>query len=75
MDTNTQKGMWKRTIGIFRNIKIPWPLYLLEVILGIISTKVALLYIPYEADLKLGNIEDPKVVWGYIGLLRDRPVP
>lgn len=69
MDTNTQKGMWKRTIGIFRNIKIPWPLYLLEVILGIISTKVALLYIPYEADLKLGNIEDPKVVWGYIGFL------
>jgi ATP-binding cassette subfamily B protein AbcA/BmrA len=69
MREQTQKGMWKRTFGLFRNIRIPWGLYLLQVILGIVSTKVSLLYIPYESKLKLGNIDDLSVVWAYIGLL------
>lgn len=69
MKQKTQKGMWKRTFGIFRNIRIPWPLYILQVVLGILSTKVALLYIPYESQLKLGNIGDTSVVWSYIGLM------
>ncbi len=67
MKEQMQKGMWKRTFGLFRNIRIPWQLYVLQVVLGILSTKVALLYIPYETDLKLGNIEDSGVLWGYIG--------
>lgn len=66
---HTEKGMWKRTFGIFKNIRIPWILYFLQVILGIISTKTALLYVPYEADLKLGNLSDIHVVLGYAGLL------
>jgi ABC-type multidrug transport system fused ATPase/permease subunit len=61
--------MWKRTFGIYKNIRIPWILYFLQVILGIISTKTALLYVPYEADLKLGNLSDIHVVLGYAGLL------
>lgn len=65
----SKKGMWKRTISLYRNIKIPWPLYVLQVILGIISTKVALLYVPYESDLKLGNIDSPNLVFGYVGLM------
>ncbi len=69
MKKRTEKGMWKRTIGLFRNIRIPWILYILQVILGVVTTKIALLYIPYETNLKLGNIEQPGVVWGYIGLL------
>lgn len=69
MKQKTQKGMWKRTFGIFRNIRIPWPLYILQAVLGVVSTKVALLYVPYESQLKLGNIADTSVVWGYIGLL------
>lgn len=59
----------KRTFGLFRNIRIPWPLYILQVIFGIISTKVALLYVPYESKLKLGNIDDSGILWGYIGLV------
>lgn len=69
MKQKTQKGMWKRMFGLFRNIKIPWHLYILQVILGVVSTKVALLYVPYETDLKLGNIDNPSLLWGYIGLL------
>lgn len=69
MRDKSKKGMWKRTFGLYRNIRIPWPLYILQVILGIVSTKVALLYVPYETDLKLGNIEEAGIVWGYIGLL------
>lgn len=69
MTDRTQKGMWKRTIGLYRNIRLPWLLYLLDIILGIISTRVALLYIPYEAELKLGNIEDLRVAWAYLGLM------
>lgn len=69
MNQKTQKGMWKRMFGLFRNIRIPWHLYILQVILGIFSTKVGLLYVPYETDLKLGNIDNPTLLWGYIGLL------
>lgn len=69
MNNKTQKGMFKRTFGLFRNIRIPWPLYILQAVLGIISTKVMLLYIPYESKLKLGNINDPGILWGYIGLV------
>lgn len=69
MKQKTQKGMWKRTFGIYRNIRIPWPLYILQAILGIVSTKVALLYVPYESRLKLGDINDSSVIWSFIGLL------
>lgn len=69
MNTMSKKGMWKRTFGLYRNFKIPWVLYVVQVILGIISSKVALLYIPYETDLKLGNIDNPQLILGYVGLL------
>lgn len=69
MNNMSKKGMWKRTFGLYRNIKIPWVLYVIQVILGIAASKVALLYIPYETDLKLGNIDNPKLILGYVGLL------
>ncbi|MCM1544110.1 MAG: ABC transporter ATP-binding protein/permease [Ruminococcus sp.] len=69
MNNKTNKGMLKRTLGLYRNIRIPWPLYLLQVVLGIVVTKVALLYIPYESDLKIGNVDRPNLLLGYVGLL------
>ncbi len=65
MNQKTQKGVWKRTLRLFTNIKIPWPLYILQVILGVVSTKVALLYVPYETSLKMGTLEDG-VIPGYL---------
>ena len=65
----TQKGMWKRTVGLFTHISIPWPLYLLQVVLGIAATKVSLLYVPYATDLQLGNLDDISTVWMYVGLM------
>lgn len=67
MKQKTEKRMWKRTFGLFRNIRIPWPLYILQVVLGIVSAKVMLLAVPYETDLQLGNIENPGLIWGYMG--------
>lgn len=69
MADKTKKGMWKRTVKLFFNIRIPWPLYIIQIALGIATTKVALLYVPYETDLKLGNIDQPGVVWGYVGFM------
>lgn len=69
MKDKTKKGMWKRTIKLYFGFKIPWPLYIIEIVLGIVNTKVALLYVPYETDLKLGNINDVSLVWGYVGFL------
>lgn len=69
MNKKTEKGMWKRTFGLFTSVKIPWPLYIIQVIIGIFATRVALLYVPYETDLRLGNVEDPTLLWSYIGLL------
>ena len=64
MDT---KGMWKRTFSVFRGVSVPWFLYLLEIILGICSTKVALLYVPYQTKVKMGQFENGSAVWLYIG--------
>lgn len=65
----SSKGSLKRMVSLFTKVNIPWHLYVLQIILGLVATKVALLYVPYESELKLGNIEDISVVWGYIGLL------
>lgn len=69
MTNKSLKGMWKRTFGLFRNIRIPWLLYFLQVILGIVSTKVALLYIPYATDLRMGNINNFELLWKFVGLM------
>ncbi|MBR1779835.1 MAG: ABC transporter ATP-binding protein [Oscillospiraceae bacterium] len=68
MNGQKQKGMWKRTLGLFRSITIPWYLYLLQVILGLASTKVALLYIPYMTNMQMGNFEDGSVIGIYLAL-------
>ncbi len=66
MINNNEKGMWKRTLSIFRHIRIPWFLYILQVILGIAATKVALLYIPYRTNLQQGNIDTPHLISGFL---------
>ena len=67
MTQKKEKGLWKRTLHIFTQFRIPWHLYVLQVILGIVSTKVALLYIPYLTNLQMGNIHEPGLVGGYLG--------
>lgn len=69
MKAKKNKGMFRRTFGLFKSIRIPWHLYILQAIFGVISTKAALLYIPYESEMKLGNIDVPGVVAGYVGFL------
>lgn len=60
------KGMWKRTFSIFKNFKIPWHLYIIEAILALISTKIALELIPYSSSLKTGNVTEEGVLSGFI---------
>ncbi len=62
------RGMWKRTFSLFGKVRIPWHLYVLQVIGGIIVTKVGLLYVPYESALKTGKM-DTGDLWAYMGLL------
>ncbi len=61
------RGMWKRTFSLFGKVRIPWYLYILQVIGGIIAAKVSLLYIPYESALKTGHM-DTSDLWAYMGL-------
>lgn len=61
------RGVWKRTFGLFGKVRIPWHLYVLEVIAGIIVTRVGLLSIPYESKMQTGNIEDMSILLGYLG--------
>lgn len=61
------RGVWKRTFSLFGKVRIPWHLYVLQVIMGIIVTRVGLLYIPYESLLRTGKIEDMTVLLGYLG--------
>ena len=66
MTKKKQKGMFRRTFSLFGSIRIPWHLYILQVILGIISTRVALLYIPYYTRMQTGNIMDGSVLGSYL---------
>lgn len=61
------RGVWKRTFSLFGKVRIPWHLYVLEVIMGIIVTRVGLLSIPYESKLQTGKIEDMSILLGYLG--------
>ena len=66
MTDKKQKGMFRRTFGLFRSIRIPWHLYVLQVILGIISTRVALIYIPYYTSMQTGRIADAGILGNYL---------
>lgn len=61
------RGVWKRTFSLFGKIRIPWHLYVLQVIAGIVVTRVGLLSIPYESKMQTGKIEDMSILLGYLG--------
>ena len=67
MKDHSSKGSFRRTIGLYTSVRIPWHLYLIQVLLGIVSAKVAMLYVPYLSEIKLGNIEDSGLIWSYLG--------
>ncbi|MCM1307292.1 MAG: ABC transporter ATP-binding protein/permease [Butyrivibrio sp.] len=60
------KGMWRRTLKIYGSFRLPFHLYIIEVILGIVSTKVGLLYMPYLSKMQTGNIIGNDTVPKYI---------
>ncbi len=66
MKKEKTQGMWKNTFGLLGRFPIPWYLYILQILLGIVSTKVALLYIPYYSSMQTGNLSS-NVLLGYIG--------
>ncbi len=66
MINEKQKGTFRRIFGLFRHIRIPWPLYILQVIIGLISTRVSLLLVPYSADMQTGNLGNVSFLWGYL---------
>ena len=67
MKNRSTKGTFRRTLGLYTSVRIPWYLYLIQVLLGIVSAKVAMLYVPYLSEIKLGNIETPGLIWSYLG--------
>ncbi len=69
MNKIAEKGMWRRTISLYREFQIPWLLYFVQTVVGFVSARVAILYVPYETKLQLGQIEDFSVLWIYVGLM------
>lgn len=63
-----QKGSVKRLFSLLKNVKIPWHLYVLEFIMGIVSTKVALLLVPSQAAIETGDISNFGIVYEYLGM-------
>lgn len=57
-----EKGMLGKVTKLYASIRVPWFLYVFDLILSALATKVGLRYMAYEAELKTGNIEDPNVV-------------
>jgi len=57
MNNTAEKGMWCRTFRLYTNIKIPFVLYILSAVLGLVATKVTLIVVPYESEVQLGNLE------------------
>lgn len=69
MNKIAEKGMWRRTISLYKEFRVPWLLYLMQVVIGIINTKVMLLYIPYQIKLEMGQIDNMSTLWGYVGFM------
>lgn len=61
------KGMWKRTLKLYTKFKVPWHLYIISVIVGAVSAKLTMLYVPYLSEMQTGNIQQEGVVIGYLG--------
>ena len=60
------KGMWRRTLKIYGSFRLPFHLYIIEFVLGIVSTKVALMYMPYLSKMQTGNIIGNDTVAKYV---------
>ncbi|MCR4673671.1 MAG: ABC transporter ATP-binding protein/permease [Lachnospiraceae bacterium] len=58
MKKEETKGMWKRTFSLLGKFTIPWHLYVIQILLGIVNTKVALLYVPYFSKLETGSLDN-----------------
>ena len=69
MSKTQNRGMLRRTLKIYTEVRIPWHLYIIQTLVGVLSAKVALMYIPYESEMKLGNLESMSVAWGYVGCM------
>lgn len=67
MTQQKQKGMWKRTLSLIFKIRIPWALYIIQVVIGFISTNVSMAYIPYYTKMQTGRIDGLSTVAGYLG--------
>lgn len=66
MTTEKKRGMFRRTLGLYRGLRIPWHLYICQMLLGIIGTKVMLLSVPYSSSMQTGDISQPGMVAGYL---------
>lgn len=60
------KGMWRRTLKIYGSLRLPIHLYIIEFVLGIVSTKFALMYMPYLSKMQTGNIIGNDTVVKYV---------
>lgn len=60
------KGMWRRTLKIYGSIRLPFHLYVIELIIGVVSTKVSLMYVPYLSKMQTGNIIGNDTVLKYV---------
>lgn len=58
--------MWRRTLKIYGSLRLPFHLYIIEFILGIVSTKVGLMYLPYLSKMQTGNIIGNDTVSKYV---------
>ena len=68
-EKKANRYLTKRTFGIYRGLNLPIHLYILQVVLGIISTKVSLLYVPYYTKMQTGRNLDSDIIWNYVGFL------
>lgn len=63
-----KKGMRKRTLRIFTSIKFPIHLYILQILIGIASAKIALLVVPYYSQMQTGQIFNNNTIVVYLSL-------
>lgn len=63
------KGMWKRLLHVFTKTKIPLAVYALEAVLGVVGTKLGLMYLPYLSKLQTGDILNKGTLMGFVGLM------
>ncbi|WP_448720594.1 ABC transporter ATP-binding protein [Microbacterium natoriense] len=63
-----EDGRWRRFLNIYRSIRVPWLLYAISLLLGILAAQTVLWLAPLSAQIGRGDFTTEILIPSFIGL-------